>query len=169
MYLAAVARSNSVSVISDEFTNTDACILLGELWNHGHMADNIFGGVHHIAIICSDYEKSKRFYVDVLKSEIVTEIYREERKSFKLNLRLVDGVEIELFSFPESPARPSYPEACGLRHLALKVGDFVAAINWMTSNNVFVEDVRVDELTGARFTFLADPDGLPIELYEHLV
>jgi glyoxylase I family protein len=121
---------------------------------------------HHVAIIVSDYEVSKRFYTQVLGLEIVSEVYREGRNSYKLDLRLPDGIQIELFSFPDPPNRPSYPEACGLRHLAFEVADIDLAVGELQSQRVTVEDVRVDEHTGKRFTFFADPDGLPLELYE---
>jgi glyoxylase I family protein len=123
-------------------------------------------GVHHAAIICSDYERSKRFYVEVLGLEVVSEVYREARRSYKLDLRLPDGTRVELFSFPDPPPRPSYPEACGLRHLAFAVADLDAAIAHLQKHGVVVEPVRADEYTGRRFTFFADPDGLPLELYE---
>ena len=122
--------------------------------------------VHHVAIICSDYAKSKRFYTEVLCLPIVSEIYREDRGSHKLDLALPDGVQIELFSFPDAPKRPSYPEACGLRHLAFEVVDLDHATATLVSQGVFVEEARVDALTGKRFTFFLDPDGLPLELYE---
>ena len=121
---------------------------------------------HHVAVICSDYAKSKRFYTEVLGLEIVSEVYRAERNSYKLDLRLADSTQIELFSFPNPPARPSYPEACGLRHLAFEVGDIDEAVEDLQSKGVVVEPVRIDEQTGKRFTFFADPDGLPLELYE---
>ena len=123
-------------------------------------------GVHHAAVICSGYERSKRFYVEVLGLEVVSEVYREARRSYKLDLRLPDGTQIELFSFPTPPKRPSYPEACGLRHLAFAVADLDAAVSHLQKYGVAVEPVRVDEYTGKRFTFFADPDGLPLELYE---
>jgi glyoxylase I family protein len=123
-------------------------------------------GTHHVAVICSDYERSRRFYTDVLGLEIVAEAFRAERNSHKLDLRLPDGTQIELFSFPRPPARPSYPEACGLRHLAFEVADVGAAVAELTRRGVAVELVRVDEYTGKRFTFFRDPDGLPLELYE---
>lgn len=126
----------------------------------------ILKAIHHIAIICSDYEKSKRFYTEVLGFTIVREVYRESRRSFKLDLALNDHYIIELFSFPEPPPRPSTPEACGLRHLAFKVDDVEAAKNFFTEKGVAVEDIRTDEFTQKKFTFFADPDGLPIELYE---
>jgi glyoxylase I family protein len=121
---------------------------------------------HHVAVICSDYERSRRFYTDVLGLEVVAEVFRAERDSYKLDLRLPDGTQIELFSFPRPPARPSYPEACGLRHLAFEVADVGVAFAELTRRGVAVEPVRVDEYTGKRFTFFKDPDGLPLELYE---
>ena len=123
-------------------------------------------GIHHVAVIASDYAASKNFYVEVLGCRIVEETHRVERNSWKLDLALADGVQIELFSFPSPPPRPSYPEACGLRHLALAVKDLDAAVADLTARGVAVEDIRVDELTGRRFTFFADPDGLPLEFYE---
>jgi glyoxylase I family protein len=123
-------------------------------------------GTHHVAIICSDYGRSKRFYAEVLGLEVVSEVYREARNSYKLDLRLPDGTQVELFSFPDPPPRPSYPEACGLRHLAFAVADLDAAVAHLRGHGVAVEPVRVDEYTGKRFTFFADPDGLPLELYE---
>lgn len=122
--------------------------------------------VHHIAIICSDYEVSKRFYIDVLGLEILQEIYRKERKSFKLDLTLKGNYILELFSFPNPPARHSRPEARGLRHLAFEVDDLEKIIAHCTANHVQAEPIRVDEFTHKRFTFIADPDDLPIELYE---
>jgi glyoxylase I family protein len=121
---------------------------------------------HHVAIIVSDYEVSKRFYTQTLGLEVVSEIHRKERNSYKLDLRLTDGIQIELFSFPDPPKRPSYPEACGLRHLAFNVADIDLAVEELQSHGVVVEEIRVDEHTGKRFTFFADPDGLPLELYE---
>jgi glyoxylase I family protein len=123
-------------------------------------------GTHHVAIISSNYAISKRFYTEILKLEIVSEVYRDDRDSYKLNLRLPDQTEIELFSFPDPPRRPSYPEACGLRHLAFAVDDLEQAVADLRRHEVSVEDIRVDEYTGKRFTFFADPDGLPLELYE---
>lgn len=123
-------------------------------------------GVHHVAIICSDYERSKRFYVDVLGCAVLAEHYRAERGSHKLDLALPDGTQIELFSFPDPPARLTRPEACGLRHLALRVDDVGAWKHHLEGHGVTVEDIRVDEYTGRRFVFFPDPDALPIELYE---
>jgi glyoxylase I family protein len=122
--------------------------------------------VHHIAIICSDYAKSKRFYTEVLGLKIVREVYREQRQSYKLDLEVGDLYQIELFSFPDPPARPSRPEAAGLRHLAFEVDDLDEAVALISSFGVDIEPIRVDETTGKRFTFFADPDGLPLELYE---
>lgn len=126
----------------------------------------MFTGVHHVAIIASDYERSKTFYTRTLGLAIVSETYRRERDSWKLNLALPDGVEIELFSFPAPPKRPSHPEAAGLRHLALRTATFTETVANLTAAGVAVEPVRVDELTTKRYTFFADPDGLPIEIYE---
>jgi len=122
--------------------------------------------IHHIAIICSDYEKSKHFYTQILGLKIVREVYREERISYKLDLEVGGQYQIELFSFSNPPARPSRPEAAGLRHLAFEVDDIDVAIAEINASGVDAEPIRVDEFTGKRFTFFADPDGLPIELYE---
>ncbi|MBG7619053.1 VOC family protein [Herbaspirillum sp. AP02] len=123
-------------------------------------------GIHHVAIICSDYARSKAFYVELLGLRVVAEHYREARDSWKLDLGLPDGTQIELFSFPAPPARPSRPEACGLRHLSFAVADVQQCKQQLEDQGVAVEDIRVDEYTGRRFTFFADPDGLPLELYE---
>jgi glyoxylase I family protein len=122
--------------------------------------------VHHVAIICADYARSKHFYTQVLGLRVLAEVYREARDSWKLDLALPDGTQIELFSFPSPPPRPSYPEAQGLRHLAFEVADVVAAASELEAQGIAVEPVRIDEYTGRRFTFFADPDDLPIELYE---
>ena len=122
--------------------------------------------VHHIAIICSDYEKSKRFYVEVLGLEIIREIYREERASYKLDLALNGDYIIELFSFPNPPSRPSRPEATGLRHLAFEVDDLDRIVVHLEKNQIEMEAIRTDEFTNKRFLFIADPDQLPIEFYE---
>jgi glyoxylase I family protein len=123
-------------------------------------------GIHHIAIICSNYQVSKKFYTEILGFSVVAEHYREQRDSYKLDLKLGDQYCIELFSFPNPPSRPSRPEACGLRHLAFEVEQLDLAIAWLTKNNIVSEPVRTDEFTGKRFTFFADPDNLPLELYE---
>ena len=122
--------------------------------------------IHHIAIICSDYAKSKAFYTEVLGLEIIKETYREERKSYKLDLALNGTYCIELFSFPNAPNRVSRPEAQGLRHLAFSVKDIEVAIKELQSKGVTTEAIRIDEITGKRFTFFEDPDQLPLELYE---
>lgn len=124
-----------------------------------------FSGVHHIAVICSDYSRSKRFYIEVLGLRVLRETYRAERASYKLDLE-GPGLVIELFSFANPPARVSRPEACGLRHLALRVADLDRAVALVRGHGVEVEAIRVDEFTGKRFTFFADPDGLPLEVYE---
>lgn len=121
--------------------------------------------VHHIAIICSDYVRSKAFYGDVLMFPLIRETYREERQSWKGDFQ-VGPVQIELFSFPASPLRPSYPEAQGLRHLAFGAAAFDAVCERLSGAGVILEPVRLDEATGRRFTFFADPDGLPLEIYE---
>ncbi|WP_101926455.1 MULTISPECIES: SMU1112c/YaeR family gloxylase I-like metalloprotein [Luteimonas] len=122
--------------------------------------------VHHVAIICSDYARSKAFYTATLGLTVVAEQYREARRSWKLDLALPDGGQIELFSFPDAPPRPSWPEAQGLRHLAFAVDDVAACAARLQADGLVVEPVRVDPDTGRRFVFFADPDGLPLELYE---
>jgi glyoxylase I family protein len=122
--------------------------------------------IHHIAIICSDYQRSKYFYTTVLKLEIIREVYREERQSYKLDLALNGQYIIELFSFLSPPLRPSRPEASGLRHLAFSVNNLENVIATLEKLGVVAEPIRTDEYTGKRFTFIADPDDLPIELYE---
>lgn len=122
--------------------------------------------IHHIAIICSDYEVSRTFYTKTLGLTIVAEHYRPDRKSWKLDLALHNNYVIELFSFPSPPARTSRPEARGLRHLAFSVKDLEETISDLNSKGISTEPIRIDEYTGKRFTFFADPDGLPLELYE---
>jgi glyoxylase I family protein len=122
--------------------------------------------IHHIAIICSNYTVSKAFYTGVLGLTILKETFREERQSYKLDLEVDGQYQLELFSFPDPPPRPSRPEACGLRHLAFEVKDIRAAIDVLHQKGVTTEPVRTDELTGKQFTFFADPDGLPLELYQ---
>ena len=122
--------------------------------------------LHHAAIICSDYEASKRFYTQVLGLRVIAEHWRAARRSWKLDLGLPDGSQVELFSFEGAPPRPSYPEARGLRHLAFAVADVAAVKAHLQAHGVAVEDIRVDEYTGRRFTFFADPDELPLEVYE---
>ncbi len=122
--------------------------------------------IHHIAIICSDYERSKHFYTEILGLRILAENFRADRNSYKLDLLLPDGGQIELFSFPNTPPRASYPEAQGLRHLAFTVEDIMQWKKKLESMNIPVEEVKIDEYTDHRFVFFADPDGLPLELYE---
>ncbi len=130
--------------------------------------------IHHVAIICADYARSKHFYTEILGFEIIQETYRAERDSYKLDLRVGNSLskkpcqhdQIELFSFANPPERPSYPEARGLRHLAFTVDDLEAQIAALNHHNVKTEPIRTDEMTGQRFTFFYDPDGLPLELYE---
>ncbi|MEA3319909.1 MAG: VOC family protein [Bacillota bacterium] len=123
-------------------------------------------GIHHIAIICSNYKISKEFYVNLMGFPIINEVYREERDSYKLDLALPDGTQLELFSFLDTPVRLSYPEAQGLRHLAFQTPDIVEAVQELEGKGIKVEPIRIDEHTMRRFTFFSDPDGLPIELYE---
>jgi glyoxylase I family protein len=122
--------------------------------------------VHHIAIICSDYQKSKQFYTEILGLKIIQEIYREERKSYKLDLSLHGKFVIELFSFINPPERPSTPEATGLRHLAFEVNDIQKTRAFLISNKIPSEDIRTDFYTKKRFFFISDPDNLPLEFYE---
>ena len=122
--------------------------------------------IHHIAIICSNYQKSKSFYIDTLGFTALREVYREDRKSYKLDLALNGVYLIELFSFENAPARPSYPEATGLRHLAFEVEDLDEVVQILKNKMVIAEPIRTDEFTNKRFAFIADPDNLPIELYE---
>ncbi len=123
-------------------------------------------GFHHVAIICSNYDRSKHFYTKILGFPIIQETYRAARNSYKLDLKVGESDAIELFSFPDPPDRPSRPEACGLRHLSFAVEDLDQAVADLRSKGVEVEPIRVDELTGKRFTFFQDPDRLPLEVYE---
>lgn len=122
--------------------------------------------VHHVAIICSDYQVSKRFYTEILGLKPIREVYREERDSYKLDLAIGNHYVIELFSFPGTPARPSKPEARGLRHLAFAVDSVEETVSYLQKHHVEPEPIRIDEHTGKKFTFIADPDDLPIEFYE---
>lgn len=123
-------------------------------------------GIHHVALICSDYTRSKQFYSETLGLPILAEHYRAARQSWKLDLQLPDGSQLELFSFVGAPPRPSRPEAQGLRHLAFAVTDLDAWLGYLQQQGVATEPVRIDEYTGKRFTFFQDPDGLPLELYQ---
>lgn len=122
--------------------------------------------IHHIAIICSDYQKSKHFYVDILGFPILQETFRKDRNSYKLDLKVGEHDQIELFSFPYPPPRPSQPEACGLRHLAFAVENLEKTVTDLQSKGLEIEHIRLDEITGKRFTFFKDPDDLPLEIYE---
>jgi glyoxylase I family protein len=130
------------------------------------MPSPLLPAIHHVALICSDYPRSKAFYSETLGFRIIREVYRAERGSWKLDLEVSPGVSLELFSFPSPPPRASRPEAQGLRHLAFAVPDIDAVIATLQARGVTCEPVRVDEFTDRRFTFFADPDDLPIELYE---
>ena len=123
-------------------------------------------GIHHVAIICSNYQISKKFYVETLGLEIIREVYRSERDSYKLDLSLNSIYVVELFSFPDSKRRLTKPEATGLRHLAFCVDNLEFAIKYLKHKNIITEPLRIDEFTGKKFTFFKDPDDLPIELYE---
>ncbi|MBP7983045.1 MAG: VOC family protein [Kaistella sp.] len=122
--------------------------------------------IHHIAIICSDYQVSKKFYTEILGLQILREVYRSERDSYKLDLGIGDQYVIELFSFPNPPARPSRPESCGLRHLAFSVENIEEKRNELTGKGLICEDIRIDEFTDRKFFFTQDPDDLPLEFYE---
>ena len=122
--------------------------------------------LHHIAIICSNYERSKKFYTEVLGFTIEQEVFRAERNSHKLDLSLNSQYLIELFSFPDPPERLTRPEATGLRHIAFSVTNIADTVKYLQSKNIIPEPVRTDEFTGKKFTFFTDPDLLPIEVYE---
>ncbi|AVF93049.1 VOC family protein [Vibrio diabolicus] len=126
----------------------------------------MFNAIHHVAIICSDYPRSKRFYTELLGLKVIAENYREARDSYKLDLALSDGSQVELFSFPDAPERPSFPEAQGLRHLAFQVDDVEHVKEYLETREIEVEPIRIDEFTGKAFTFFKDPDGLPLEVYQ---
>lgn len=126
----------------------------------------MFKTIHHIAIICSNYQTSKVFYTQTLGFKVISETYRAERDSYKLDLAVSEHSQIELFSFPNPPTRVNRPEACGLRHLAFSVENIQVVIDDLRNKGVECEPIRVDELTNKRFTFFQDPDGLPIEIYE---
>lgn len=127
----------------------------------------MFNRIHHIAIICSNYETSKDFYVNKLGFKVLGEVFRAERNSYKLDLAVNGVYQIELFSFPNPPIRPSRPEALGLRHLAFEVDDIENVVAHLNSKEITTEPIRVDEFTGKKFTFFSDPDGLPLEIYEY--
>lgn len=124
-------------------------------------------GIHHVAIICSNYENSKHFYTQILKFKIINEVYRHDRDSYKLDLYVDNETKIELFSFPKPCKRPSYPEACGLRHLAFKVNNINEVVDYLKTHDIICESIRLDEYTNKYFTFFNDPDGLPLEIYQN--
>ncbi|HDU8577389.1 VOC family protein [Vibrio sp. CCB-PB317] len=126
----------------------------------------MFNAIHHVAIICSDYPRSKRFYTELLGLKVIAENYRKAKDSYKLDLALPDGSQVELFSFPDAPERPSFPEAQGLRHLAFQVDDVEHVKEYLEAREIEVEPIRIDEFTGKAFTFFKDPDGLPLEVYQ---
>ncbi|MFH4462744.1 SMU1112c/YaeR family gloxylase I-like metalloprotein [Vibrio diabolicus] len=126
----------------------------------------MFNAIHHVAIICSDYPRSKRFYTELLGLKVIAENYRKAKDSYKLDLALPDGSQVELFSFPDAPERPSFPEAQGLRHLAFQVDDLEYVKEYLEAREIEVEPIRIDEFTGKAFTFFKDPDGLPLEVYQ---
>jgi glyoxylase I family protein len=128
----------------------------------------MLAGIHHVALICSDYQRSKHFYTEILGLKVLAEHYRAERLSYKLDLQLPDGSQLELFSFPNPPPRPSTPEAQGLRHLAFQVLDVAQVVTHLEANGIAVEPVRIDPYTERAYTFFKDPDGLPLELYQIL-
>ncbi|MCU9613125.1 VOC family protein [Caldibacillus lycopersici] len=123
-------------------------------------------GIHHVAIICSNIEISRRFYTEIIGLTIIKETYREERNSYKLDLALGENYIIELFSFPSPPKRINFPEATGLRHIAFEVSSLQEAVDELIQKGILVEDIRIDPTTGKKYTFFNDPDDLPIELYE---
>ncbi|MGQ5524743.1 SMU1112c/YaeR family gloxylase I-like metalloprotein [Chitinimonas sp. PSY-7] len=129
-------------------------------------ASPLIAGIHHVAIIVSDLAAARRFYVQALGGEELAAHYRAERDSWKMDVRLPDGTQLEIFTFPQVPKRPSFPEARGLRHLAFRVVDLDAVVTRLGDYAITCEPIRVDEFTGARFTFCSDPDDLPIEFYE---
>lgn len=121
--------------------------------------------INHVALICSDYKKSKEFYIDILGFKVIREVYRSERKSYKLDIKK-NKIQLELFSFENPPKRSSYPEACGLRHLAFESEDIESDYTYLKRNNVKIDEIRIDEFTNKKFFFFFDPDDLPIEIYE---
>jgi glyoxylase I family protein len=123
-------------------------------------------GLHHVAIICSNYTLSKHFYTEILGLKILQEVFRLERNSYKLDLAVNGVYQIELFSFPDPPERLSHPEGKGLRHLAFEVDNLSVSVAELTKKGIITEEIRIDEYSGKRFVFFSDPDGLPIELYE---
>lgn len=122
--------------------------------------------IHHVAIICADYARSKKFYTEILGFEVIKETFRAERNSYKLDLKIGETDQIELFSFPNPPLRPTMPEACGLRHLAFSVENLEETVKTLQSRGIETEPIRLDEITNKKFAFFRDPDDLPLEIYE---
>ncbi|MDY3281403.1 SMU1112c/YaeR family gloxylase I-like metalloprotein [Dysosmobacter sp.] len=122
--------------------------------------------IHHTAIIASDYQAARTFYVEKLGLPVLSERFRPERGDWKIDLQAGNS-RIELFVIPTAPPRPNYPEALGLRHLAFRVTDLDAAVRELEGKGIPCEPIRTDPVTGCRFTFFKDPDGLPLELYEN--
>ncbi len=173
-------KHNNIETISLWFVNSDVYLLTknvislleirkpqsNSIRKNQLIFYNMLHKIHHIAVICSNYEASKRFYIDILGLEVIKETYREERDSYKLDLALKGQYVLELFSFPHPPKRPSRPESTGLRHLAFEVDDLDSVVAHLNQQHLFVEPIRIDHITNKRFTFTADPDDLPIEFYE---
>ena len=122
--------------------------------------------IHHIAIIVSDYERAKEFYVDKLGFEVIRDNYRPQKEDWKLDLRVNDSTELEIFAPKNPPKRPSFPEACGLRHLAFHVDNIEEVVAELNNIGIECEPIRTDEFTNRKMTFFFDPDGLPLELHE---
>ena len=122
--------------------------------------------IHHVAIIVSNYAASRDFYVNKLKFPVIRESYREDKEDWKLDLRVNATTELEIFAPKNPPARLSYPEACGLRHLAFKTADIEKTVEELELLGIACEPIRLDAFTGKKMTFFADPDGLPLELHE---
>lgn len=121
--------------------------------------------IHHVAIIASDYEKSRKFYVEQLELPVLRENYRADRDDYKLDLK-VGNIELEIFGVKNPPKRVTNPEACGLRHLAFKVENIEEAVKWLHEKDIQTEEIRYDVFTNKRMTFFRDPDDLPLELHE---
>ena len=122
--------------------------------------------IHHIAIIVSDYEVSRDFYVNKLGFQVIRENWRPEKQDWKLDLRINESTELEVFAPQNTPKRPSYPEACGLRHLAFHTADIEQTVSELQELGIDCEPIRTDTFTGRKMTFFFDPDGLPLELHE---
>ncbi len=122
--------------------------------------------VHHIAIIVSDIEKAREFYINKLGFEVIRENYRKERDDWKLDLRVDEHTELEIFAEKNPPKRVNRPEACGLRHLAFRVESVEETVKELAEIGIECEPIRTDSFTGEKMTFFFDPDGLPLEIHE---